>query len=266
MIINQSLDPPGPFGRRVFLAERLPGDRLQEMDLECLVLVLEHLVGQVKHLDIHLDAQTLAQVGQTIEEVGVVPLETDGDNVTMVLQRLLDKGFLPLGVADDPSGLARAKPRGEGDDLVVGTESLLDQAGVVAALGAMLVDRDEDVPQVGDEEQQVVDQVTDPPVVTLAQEGGEADAVHPAQGMVGGENVTPIRRGQVFLAIHLEPQAELADQRPHEVDALDALVARQDVVDLLLMDNTGQIVDRERRNLGRDLRRLRVKHLLDINL
>ena len=50
MIINQSLDPPGPFGRRVFLAERLPGDRLQEMDLECLVLVLEHLVGQVKHL------------------------------------------------------------------------------------------------------------------------------------------------------------------------------------------------------------------------
>lgn len=85
MIINQSLDPPGPFGRRVFLAECLPGNRLQEMDLECLVLVLEHLVGQVKHLDIHLDAQTLAYVGQAIEEIGVVPLETDGNNITMVL-------------------------------------------------------------------------------------------------------------------------------------------------------------------------------------
>lgn len=266
MIINQVLDPARPLGRRALLAERSPGDGLQEMDLECLVLVLEHLVGQVKHLDIQLDAQALAQVGQAIEEIGVVSLETDGHNVTMVLQRLLDKGFLPLGVADDPLALPRAKPRGEGDDLVAGTESLLDQAGVAAALGAMLVDRDEDVPQVGDEEQQVVHQVTDPPVVAFAQKGGEADAVHPAQWMIGGENITAIRRGQVLLAIDLEPQAELADQRPHEIDAFDVPIAREDIVDLFLVSNTGQIVDRELRNLGRDLRRFRVKHLLDINL
>ena len=75
------------------------------MDLECLVLVLEHLVGQVKHLDICLDAQTLAYVGQAIEEIGVVSLETDGNNVTMVLQRLLYKRFLPFGIADNPFGL-----------------------------------------------------------------------------------------------------------------------------------------------------------------
>ena len=211
MIINQSLDPPGPFSRRVFLAECLPGNRLQEMDLECLVLVLEHLVGQVKHLDIHLDAQTLAYVGQAIEEIGVVPLETDGNNITMVLQRLLYKRFLPFGIADNPFGLTRAKSRGKSDNLVVGTESLLDQSCVVAALGAMLVDRDENVPQVGNKEQQVVYQITDSPVIMLTQKSGEADTIHSAKGMIGGENVPAICRGQVFLAIHLEPQAELAD-------------------------------------------------------
>ena len=52
------------------LFQPVAGDRGAEPDVEVFSLLFEHLVGQIEHLDVGLDAQKSAQIGQIIEERG----------------------------------------------------------------------------------------------------------------------------------------------------------------------------------------------------
>ena len=52
------------------LFQPVAGDRGAEPDVEVFPLLFEHLVSQIEHLDVGLDAQKSAQIGQIIEERG----------------------------------------------------------------------------------------------------------------------------------------------------------------------------------------------------
>ena len=64
--------------------------------------ILQHFICQVKHGDIELDAQHLTKIGKIIKEVGVPPLEVDGNYITVGFDTLHDKGLFPIQVTDDP--------------------------------------------------------------------------------------------------------------------------------------------------------------------
>ena len=121
--------------------------------------VLQHLVRQVEHGEVDLDAQPLTGVGQVVEEVGVAPLEMDGHHPAPGLHTLGDKGLLPRQVLDDSLLAPRAQPRGEHDDVVVRPESGLYHPGEIARLGTRLVDRDTQRSQAAQVHQQVIDEV-----------------------------------------------------------------------------------------------------------
>ena len=52
-------------------------------DGKCFMAILQHFICQVKHGDIELDAQHLTKIGKIIKEVGVPPLEVDGNYITV---------------------------------------------------------------------------------------------------------------------------------------------------------------------------------------
>ena len=58
----------------------------------------EHLVRQINHFIVHLYAQCLAQVGETIEEVRVASFEKDRYDVPLTLDCFLDKRLFPFDV------------------------------------------------------------------------------------------------------------------------------------------------------------------------
>ena len=58
--------------------------------------VFQHLVGQIKHGNVEFDAEKLAEIRQIIKEVGVPPLEMDGDYLPLGLDAFCDESLLPL--------------------------------------------------------------------------------------------------------------------------------------------------------------------------
>ena len=112
--------------------------------------------------------------------------------------------------------------------------------------GVMLVDRDEDGLQVLEVEQEVVYEVAYLPPVSLPDEGREANPVQPAQRMVGSEDEAPLPR---HLPAHVEREVEIADERLHEVHALQPVVPREDVVYLLLVHRADEVIYHETRYL-----------------
>ena len=89
-----------PFCSIFCLVESLPGYWLSNRNLESLVLVLEHLVAQVKHCDVELDAKHLVDVCKAVEELGVLALEMYWNNIALRLHALGDECLLPWQVPD----------------------------------------------------------------------------------------------------------------------------------------------------------------------
>jgi hypothetical protein len=56
--------------------------------MKSFVYVLIHFIDEKEHRYIELDVQSLAQVCQIIEEIGVPTAEMDGDDIAMVLHTL----------------------------------------------------------------------------------------------------------------------------------------------------------------------------------
>ena len=63
-----------PLRGRLRAVERLPGYRLAYRHAERLVAVLIHFVGKVQHRHVELYAESLAHVGKTVKEIGVLAL------------------------------------------------------------------------------------------------------------------------------------------------------------------------------------------------
>ena len=164
-------------------------------------------------------------------------VEKDRDDVALILDGFLDEGFLPFQICDLSVRPPRAEPGGEGDDLVLGSIRLFYLPRVLLTLCAVFVDGNEDGLQVFEVEQKVVYQVTYLSAVRLSYQCREANPVQPAQRMVGGEDKSPARR---YRPAHFQRQIEIADERLHEVHPVQVVVARQDIVQFLLVYGTDQ--------------------------
>ena len=119
----------------------------------------------------------------------------------------------------------------------------------------MFVDRDEDRPQVRQVEQQVVHQVADLPVETSADNGRQANPVQSAQRMVGSEYVPPFGRNILFV-YQFQIQVKISDQLLHERYPVFIVIPAEDLVQLILMNSTDQIVNHKTGNLTGSRRRL----------
>ena len=91
----------GPFCGRLRLVKRLPGNRFPYFYSKSFAGVLVHLVGQIEHGYVELNAQPFANISQPIEKIGVLSAKMYGDDVALSFYALCDKGLLPLKVADD---------------------------------------------------------------------------------------------------------------------------------------------------------------------
>ena len=251
-----------PLQGRLRLVEGLPGDGLPDGDGESLVAVLQHLVGQVEHGDVELDAEGLADVGQVVEEVGVPAVEVDGYHVALVLHALDDESLLPLQVADDAPLAPRAQPGRKHEQLIVRGESGLNHAGKVLGLASGLVDGDAEGREAVQVHQQVVDQVLDLAVVARAQHVAQGQTVLPAQGMIGNEGAEAAVGGQILFATHHELRIQEVQAGFQEVYPDLILRATQEAVQLILMDDTLEVGDDKLRDILRLLRSFLPQHLV----
>ena len=105
---------------RFALVEGLPRDGFPDSYGERRTLLLEGFFGQVHHFQIDFQADFRAEVGQVVEEVGVLSYEVDGHDVPLVLDCFRDKAFLPFEVLDYSIFLPADHSSGERDDLRVG--------------------------------------------------------------------------------------------------------------------------------------------------
>ena len=128
-----------PLGRLFGIVECLPGYGFTYRYLKCFISVFEHLVAQIEHCDIELEAQHLVYVCQAVEKLGVLPLEMYGDNIALCLYAFCYKGFLPLQVAYDTATLARTYSGGEHYDVVVAFECGINLLREVTRLLACFV-------------------------------------------------------------------------------------------------------------------------------
>ena len=90
----------GGFAFEVVWVEALPGDGLAEAYVEGSVSHFEHLVGEVNHLGIELDAEALSHPCEAIEERRVLRVEEDGYDVAAVLDGLRHEVLVPRQVVD----------------------------------------------------------------------------------------------------------------------------------------------------------------------
>ena len=89
-----------PFHRSLTFVEGLPGDRFSNAYLECFPHILVHLVNQEKHGEVEGQA-SIAEIGETVEEIGVLATEVDGYDIALILDAFRDKGLRPGNIADD---------------------------------------------------------------------------------------------------------------------------------------------------------------------
>ena len=137
------LDELRPFYGLFALVKRLPGDGFADSDAEGLVHILVHLVDQEQHCQIKW--QTLVgEIGQTIEEIGVLSAEMDGYDIALILHALGNECLCPGDIADDTVLLAGAETSREHQHVVVTLESCLYHRREVTALIACLIDRNTD--------------------------------------------------------------------------------------------------------------------------
>ncbi len=224
--------------------ESLPRDRVAEYYGEPTVLAAEHLIRQVNHFYVQLHARAFAEAGKAVEECRVLAAKEHRYHIPPVLHCLLDERLLPVQVPYELPAPPGAEACWEGDDLVFRSIRLFDAAGVLPALRPVLVDGDEDGLQVGEVEEKVVHQVPYVTAEAFAYDGREADAVKPAQRVVGCEDVPPAcRDGR--QPTDVERQVEVPYQRVHEVRPLQVSVAGEYVVHLLLVDGTLDVPEEE---------------------
>mgnify|MGYP006994491426 CR=1 FL=1 len=133
---------------------------------------------------------TPPQCGQTVEEIRQAPLHEYGYDLPLGEVGPFDEIGFPLPVGDHPVSPTRTQPRGEGQNRQVAVERLVETPGVLGALMAVLIDRNPERTQRIEVHEQVVDHHPRIPEIT-GQLVGQHHAVHPAERVVGGEQVPP---------------------------------------------------------------------------
>lgn len=176
----------GPFCVGVGFIEGLPGDGVAEGEAEGFVVLPHHFAREEDHFDVGLYVEFCPEVGEVIEEAGVLSRDMDGDDVALVAPGLADEGLLPYGV-DDPAAFLFPGDQsgGEVEDSLVGGEGLVDDLNIFGVL-SMLVDGDEEGLESGDKHKEVVDREDDIGAGLSCNEE-QCEPVQSAEGVVGGD-------------------------------------------------------------------------------
>ena len=90
----------GPLCRCLRFVEGLPWNGFSYFHGEGVSRVLIHLIDQEKHGDIHLLHQSVADIGEAIEEVAVATAEMDGYHIALILYTLGNERLLPWQIAN----------------------------------------------------------------------------------------------------------------------------------------------------------------------
>ncbi len=97
--VNPVLHILCPLCGRLAVIESLPWNRLADGDAEMLAHILVHLVHQEHHGKVERQ-MLVAESGDAIEPLGVLPTEMDRHHITLILHTLGDESLLPRQVAD----------------------------------------------------------------------------------------------------------------------------------------------------------------------
>ena len=89
-----------PFYCRRAVVEGLPRYRLAHCNAEGLASLCEHLARQQCHLEVKLDAETFAPVGDAVETAAVAGLDMHRDEVALMLDGFLYHCGLPFEIDD----------------------------------------------------------------------------------------------------------------------------------------------------------------------
>lgn len=156
----------------------------------------------------------------------------------MVLDGLHDEHFLPLEVADMSLPVApRAESGGKNQHRVVALEDLVDAAYGLAALAAVLVYGQEDVPKRLDGHKDVVDKEIDVPAVSSLEIFYEGHAVKAAQRMVGYDYyAASVGRRENFGVFHGDGDSEVAETAAAEIGSARWKIVAEQFVELILAD------------------------------
>ena len=170
------------------LVERLPRDGLANGHAKSLVDILVHLVNQEKHGEVEGQA-SIAEIGETVEEIGVLATEVDGYDIALILDAFRDKGLRPGNIADDSVFLPGTESGREHEHVVLTLEPCLYHSREVATLVTSLVDGDADRSKAGKVHEEVVDEIAEPSVVVAPDNGTKRYTVFAAEGMIAYEGI-----------------------------------------------------------------------------
>ena len=219
----------------------LKADIQPYLDLEGLVYVFVHFIDQVEHGEV--ERQTfVAEVGKTVEEVGVLTTEVDGYHIALILHTLRDEGLGPGNVANHTIPLSRTESCREHQHVVITLETSLHHRREVAALTTRLVDGNTDGSQSWQVHQQIVDQITETPIIMAPDNGSQSHTILSTKGMVAdkGIELTILRIRQILLAFNLKCHVEILDTCLQPFDARLIAIVPKESVHFVLMGNTFQ--------------------------
>ena len=244
-LIDLVLDVGGPFEWSLRFVEGLPGNGFTDFHDEGFVAVAKHFVDQIEHGDVKLDAEGLADVGQTVETVGVAAAEVDGHDVTLRLHALGDESLVPGQVTNDATTPPRAQSGGKHNDVIVTFEAGLDHLWKTTALCAHFVDGDAERRQPVEVHQEVVDEIFHPAVVVFAENGSQCHAVLTAQRVVAHKSETSAVcvGGQIFKTFDFEFHIEKFHAVFEPGHSLFVAFALKKRVDFVLMNDTLEPID-----------------------
>ena len=163
--------------------------------------VLQHLIRQIKHSNIKLDAQHFTEVCQVVKEIGITSFKMDRHHITMRLHTLHYKRLFPIQIADDAILAARTKPGGKHDKLIVRREPGLYHFRKILGLLTGLINRDTEGSQAMQVHEQVIDHVFHLSTVVGSKHIAQCHSVLTAQRMIGNKCVKAVF-GQVLLTFH----------------------------------------------------------------
>ena len=151
--------------------------------------VFVHFIDKKQHCNIEFYACRLTYIGKPIEEIGVLPSKVYGHNIAFSLHALCYKSLLPLQITYLSVYATRAYTCRKHKHMSVALEPCLYHCGETTALTTGLVYRYTHGGKSREIHQQIVDKISETPVVMTTDNGTERHSVDTAERMIAHKGI-----------------------------------------------------------------------------
>ena len=171
----------------------------------------------------------------------------NGHHIALILNTFRDERLCPGDISDFTILLTRAEACREHQHVVIALETRLHHCWEITTLTTRLVNGNADRSQSWEIHQQVIDQITETPIVMTPDDGTQSDPVLTSKRMIADKSIeTPILRvGQILLTLNLECHIQISDALFKPFHTYLVTTFPKEGVHLILMDSALEPVDQE---------------------